>query len=197
MINRAIKGLHCSWKLWIGRWFPCMLTNWGLYIAACTAMNWVIIGLGTLHFLISVPGRLLIFDISVTGYAVYSGGYGNFLLGLGHPVRLASAAWLRTGRLTPGRLPTWQAVILSQFRATRVIIISHSQEIMFRLISKQCTCNLQMTFVNKTPLISTNQLQISRWFGPMGDNGAIIWQLNLVHIEHFWTNLSHKSVIIT
>ena len=40
-------------------------------------------------------------------------------------------------------------------------------------------CNLQMTFVGKNPLISINQLQISRWFGPMSDNGAAIWQLNL------------------
>ena len=118
----------------------------------------------TLHFLISVPGRLLIFDILVRGYAAYSGGYSNFILGIGHPVTLASTAWLRTGRLTPGRLPTWWAVILSQVRASRVIIISHSQEIMFWLISKQCPCNLQMTFVSKNPLISINQLQISRWF---------------------------------
>ena len=106
-------------------------------------------------------------------------GYGNLILGIGHPVTLASTAWLRTGRLTPGWQPTWRAVILSQFRVSRAIIISHSQEIMFWLISKQYTCNLQMTFVSKNPLISINQLQISRRFGPMSDNGAAIWHLIL------------------
>ena len=41
------------------------------------------------------------------------------------------------------------------------------------------TLNLQMTFVSKNPLFSINQLQISRWVGPLSDNGAAIWQLNL------------------
>ena len=154
----------------------------------------------TLHFLISVPWRLLIFDILVRGYAAYSGGYGNFILGIGHPATLASTAWLRTGRLTPGWQPTWRAVILSQFRVSRAIIISHSQEIMFWLISKQYPCNLQMTFVNKNPLISINQLQNLRWFGPMSDNGAAIWHLNLgsdwAFLDQFESQICDNYIVL-
>ena len=37
----------------------------------------------------------------------------------------------------------------------------------------------------QNPLISINQLQISRWFGPMSDNGAAIWHLNLGSVWAF------------
>ena len=91
------------------------------------------------------PGTLINFWHFGQGVrCLFGGGYGNFILGIGHPVTLARTAWLRTGRLSPGRQP--------QDRLSNPLIVNslqgdnyqHSQMIMFKLISKQCTCNLEM-----------------------------------------------------
>ena len=106
----------------------------------------------------------------------------------------------RAGEIFEWMKHTGDAIILSQFRVSRAIIYQPQSGdhvlIDIQTVPMQSTNDL----CEQNPLISINQLQISRWFGPMSDNGAAIWHLNLssdwAFLDQFESQICDNYIVL-